>query len=88
MTLPYQIRMCLAGSFAMSFGIVTIGILEPLNTPLSKTTCFTGYTDCGNEKRQHDYPLIPYILTGIISLVILYVILSYTKTFNKPEVIE
>ena len=88
MTLPYPVRLCLAGSFSMSMYIVGVGILEPLDTPLSRVTCFNGYTDCGNEKRQHDYPIIPYILSGIASMITLYVILSYTKTFNKPEVIE
>jgi hypothetical protein len=81
-----SIRMCLASSFAISSGLIFIGMIEQLDTPLSKTTCFTGYTDCGNDLRQHVYPFIPYLLGGIITIITMYVLLHYNGIFNKMEI--
>lgn len=81
-----SIKMCIASCFAISGGLVTMGMLEQFDTPLTKKTCFTGYTDCGNELREHHYPIIPYIIGGLVTIFLMYVILHYNKIFNKMEI--
>lgn len=81
-----SIKMCFASAFVVSGGIIAMGIIEQLNTPLSKSTCFNGYTDCGNELRHHHYELVPYMLGGLIAIGMMCVILYYNKVFNKMEI--
>jgi hypothetical protein len=81
-----SIKMCIASCFAISGGLVAMGILEQFDSPLTKKTCFTGYTDCGNELREHSYPKVPYMIGGLGAIILMYVILHNNKIFNKMEI--
>lgn len=84
------IKMTLASAFAVSGGIIAMGILEQFNTPLTKRACFINYFDCSYDKHyktsyNNMIPLNIYIIIGASLIITLFVIMNYLHIFNKES---